>query len=70
MRFYVFECYPHVSRSMSAECSKGECVVHAFKFNPKHSVAEIAEKQKNCPDVGPVYKAFIHDPVKAPTWMI
>ena len=52
---------------MSPECSNGECVVNAFKLNPKHSVADIAVKQKNCPNVGPVYKAFIHDLVKAPT---
>ena len=64
----VFECNPHVSKSMGARCEDGTCVVQAFKFNPVHSVQEIAEKQRACPDVGPIYEAFVKDSVNPPSW--
>ena len=64
----VFECNPYVSRSMGAYCDNGSCVVQAFKLNPIHSMKEIAERQRMCPDVGPIYEAFQKDPLNAPTW--
>ena len=64
----AFECNTLMNHNISTKCLKGECLISAFKLNPKYSCAELGEMQKNDPDVGPVYRAFLTNSEQKPEW--
>ena len=64
----AFQCNQLVSAEFSKLCLKGDCLVQAFKLNPRYSAAELGEMQLADPDIGPIYKAFKHDPTSKPAW--
>ena len=63
-----FECNTLMDHDISAKCLKGECLISAFKLNPKYSCAELGKMQEIDPDVGPIYRAFVKDPKTKPDW--
>jgi len=62
------EVNPHVAYETTEFCCMTDCVVQAFKLNPKYSSPELGVMQDQDPDIGPVKRKFEEDSITEPTW--